>query len=508
MRSLFDIRFSRSALALITLVSAAATFVILHGAPRRTPAQLAALAALRDRPHAGSATTAAVGTSAQPSDGAASAGGAGSGSRSFGGSGGGGSSGAGGSGLPGTAVPSSSAATPPRAPSSTQTRTQTTSSSSHGPANHSDLPKVRHVFEIVLSAPSYAAAFGHRSALTVLHSLIHKGTLLSDYRSLGEGPLADELAAVSGQAPNRDTERGCSSYVDFPTAAVADAAGNVPGRGCVYPETALTIGDQVSATGATWGAYVADMGSQTCVHPDSGAVDDVLPAGAQPGYDTRHNPFIYFHSLLDLGDCASDDVDLGRLPKALADPAKTPAFAYLAPDACADGDPVMAPSSPTTTTIPGATTPASGTTTVASTTTTTTTTTTGPGTGATTTAGTTTTPSTASAPAGCPAGSASSGLAAENAFLKTWVPRVLHSGAYRHHGVLVIAFTRSGTAPGHPVRSGALVISAGGRRHARVAAAESPYALLRLDEDALHLGALAHARLAKGLAAAVLGHRR
>ncbi len=67
------------------------------------------------------------------------------------------------------------------------------------------------------------------------------------------------------------------------------------------------------------------------MHPNSGAVDNALPTGAEPGYDTRHNPFIYFHSLLDLGDCSSDDVDLSKLPTALAHPAKTPAFAYVAP---------------------------------------------------------------------------------------------------------------------------------------------------------------------------------
>ena len=98
------------------------------------------------------------------------------------------------------------------------------------------------IFEIMLSAPSYKAAFGHKSTLSALHSLIHKGTLLSGYKTLGDGELADELAAVSGQAPNHDTKLGCTSYVDFPTSAVANKAGLVSGKGCVYPDTALTLG--------------------------------------------------------------------------------------------------------------------------------------------------------------------------------------------------------------------------------------------------------------------------
>jgi hypothetical protein len=377
------------------------------------------------------------------------------------------------------------------------------------------VPKMKHIFEIMLSAPSYKAAFGHKSTLTALHSLVHKGTLLSGYKTLGSGELADELAAVSGQAPNHDTKLGCTSYVDFPTSAVANKAGVVSGKGCVYPDTALTIGDQVTASGATWGAYVADMGKETCVHPNSGAVDNVLPTGAEPGYDTRHNPFIYFHSLLDLGDCSSDDVDLSKLPKALSHPAKAPAFAYVAPDACADGDPTMAttttttttttpttPSTTVTTNTTPATTPAvsstatSATTGAAVTTTTTTTAATTPATG--------TTPAVATTPEGCPAGSAS-GLAAENAFLKTWVPKILHSGAYKHDGVLVIALTQSGAATGHPARAGALILSPDARRGATVASSQTPYSLLRFDEDALGLSSpLAHAKAAKGLAAAVL----
>jgi hypothetical protein len=263
------------------------------------------------------------------------------------------------------------------------------------------------------------------------------------------------------------------------------------------------------------------MGKETCVHPNSDAADDVLPTGAEPGYDTRHNPFIYFHSLLDLGDCSNDDVDLSLLPKALAKPAKTPAFAYVAPDACADGDPAMAPTTTTTTTTgttttgttTTATTPAITTSTTANIATSTTaevtttadaTTATGtPTTSTTATTTTATTPATVTTPEGCPDGTPA-GLTAENAFLKTWVGRILHSGAYRHDGVLVIAFTRSGAATGHPVRTGALILSPDGRRGARVATAQNPYSLLRFDEDALRLTPLAHSKQAKGLAAAVL----
>ncbi len=340
--------------------------------------------------------------------------------------------------------------------------------------------------------------------------------MLSGYRSLGSSELADELASVSGQAPNPDTRAGCLKFAEFKTGVVANAQGLVPGSGCVYPETALTIGDQVTSSGHNWGAYVADQGTkETCIHPNSNAVDNVALPFSDPGYDDRHNPFIYFHSLLDLGDCSTDDVDLTKLPAALRSAAKTPTFTYLAPDACADARAVVGtpasptpttPSTPTTTTptTPGALTPAPGTSTTTTTTSTTGTATTTTGTGSTTTPA----PTISGAlglptAAACPSGPV--GIAAEEAFLKTWVPRILHSGAYRKDGVLVIAFSGDGTKPSGPaVKTGALVLSRWTKRGAKVAAAYTPYSLLRSIEDMLRYQRLAKAATAKSFAASVL----
>src|ERR1700690_1913358 len=137
------------------------------------------------------------------------------------------------------------------------------------------------------------------------------------------------------------------------------------------------MGGQVKASGNKWGAFVDDQGKQACVHPNSNAVDDVALPFADPGYEDRHNPFVYFHSLLDLGDCSSDDVDLSKLTAALRSTAKTPTFTYVAPDACADARAVAPSGSSTTgtTTTPGASTTTTPTTTPTPTTTAPTTTT-------------------------------------------------------------------------------------------------------------------------------------
>jgi phosphatidylinositol-3-phosphatase len=492
MSSLLDLRPSRLSLTILIALSALATFVILSGGRGRTHAETAALAALHERP-----ATRTVVVAAAP---AAPAGRARPNSATpTGDNGSGAGSPASASPSPASADTSDSAATDTSGDTTTTngSTAANTSTTTTTPSAVSDLPKVGHVFEIALSTTSYKAAFGHGAA-PYLHSLERKGTLLRGYHSLGSSELADNLAMISGQAPNPDTRGGCTTYAEFPTAVVAKANGLVPGTGCVYPETALTLGDQVSSSGHIWRAYVEDQGKQACVHANSNAVDDLPLPGADPGYDSRHNPFVYFHSLLDLGDCATDDLDLSRLPAALSSASKTATFSFLAPSACGDARAIAGgtdPTStdPTTTTTSSSTTPATGTT---------------PSTGTATTpttAGTTTVSGALGSPtaAACPAGPV--GIAAENTFLQRWVPVILRSPAYKKDGVLVIAVSGDGAKRSGPhVRTGALVLSRYTRKGRAIATAYSPYSLLRSLEDMLRYTPLAKAKSAPSFASAAL----
>jgi hypothetical protein len=312
--------------------------------------------------------------------------------------------------------------------------------------------KVKHVFILALSTTSYGAAFGPHSVARYLNgALRHKGTLLNNYRTLGPAELPDYLAMVSGQAPNADTRADCTTYAEFPSPAKQAASGQVSGRGCVYPNTALTIGDQVTAAGQRWKAYVDDMGSSTCVHANSNALDDSQLAGTGSQYATRHNPFIYFHSLLDLGDCSSDDVTLDRLTTDLRSSSKTPTYAFITPGACDDASVLACPKDQ-----PG-------------------------------------------------------GLAGEDAFLKLWVPKILGSRAYRRNGVLMIVFTATppATATSHPagedpVRTGALILSRYAKANRTVTGTYGPYSVLRTVEELLSYTPLAHARDAKSFLTSAL----
>ena len=211
---------------------------------------------------------------------------------------------------------------------------------------------------------------------------------------------------------------------------------------------------------------------------DDAALPSLPTAGVR---HARHNPFIYFHSLLDLGGCAENDVDLSHFRAGSGRSA--PSYVYLAPSLCAE--PPSPPAAPGVVSSGSATT---GATTGATTTGTTTVTT-----STTSTASTSVTAGPAAAP-GCPAGQAT-GVSAQDAFLKAWVPKLLASAAYRDKGALVIAFTAPAVG-GRPVRTGALLLSSAAARSRTLAARSDPYALLRTTESALGLGLLGEAKRA------------
>jgi phosphatidylinositol-3-phosphatase len=217
------------------------------------------------------------------------------------------------------------------------------------------------------------------------------------------------------------------------------------------------------------------------VHPNSNALDDTPLPGTVSQYATRHNPFIYFHSLLDLGDCSSDDVTLDRLPNDLRSISKTPSFAFVAPGACDDAAALACPASSSTPSVstPSVSTSSGSTPSVSAP------------------SGTTTTPD------------QPVGLAAEDAFLKLWVPKILGSPAYARDGALMIVFTASPPATGHastdhPVRTGALILSRFARAARTLTGAYDPYSVLRSVEELFGYTLLAHARDAKSFVTSAL----
>jgi phosphatidylinositol-3-phosphatase len=286
--------------------------------------------------------------------------------------------------------------------------------------------RVKHVFVISLASPGYEAAFGAASQMPYLAGTLGpQGKLLSGYTLLGAAALPNQIAALSGQPPDEKTNEGCPTYDD-----------------CLFPVETLTLADQMSAGRFGWRGYMEGMVDaegkpDDCVNPES------EPAGEPPlgGYTAQRNPFVYFHSLLDLGDCALNDVPLSELEGDLAEVDSTPGYSLISPDLCDAG-------------VPGQ----------------------------------------------CPAG-APSGAAAADAFLAEWVPKILASPAYEKDGLLVIGFdsldppdpTTGQPVPATKPRVGALLLSPFVSSGATEAAPYDPYSLLRSVEDLFGLPPLGRA---------------
>jgi hypothetical protein len=314
-------------------------------------------------------------------------------------------------------------------------------------------PPIRHVFIIVLENKGLDTTFGPSSPATYLsQTLTAQGQLLRQYYGIGHKSLPNYVAMVSGQAPNAVTQADCLIYTNVVPGTQTSFFDQTLGQGCVYPAEAKTIADQLTATGLTWKAYMQDMGSR-CRHPILNFPDGTLSARLGDQYATRHNPFIYFRSLLDSGDCVAHDVDLADLPFDLASAATTPNYAFITPNLCEDGH-----DAPCIDGRPG-------------------------------------------------------GLVSADQFLQTWVPRILGSPAWVEGSLLIITFdeadggdataccnelpglntpTPGGTTPGPGGgRTGALLISRFIQPGSVNDTPYNHYALLRSIEDLFalpHLG--------------------
>jgi hypothetical protein len=299
------------------------------------------------------------------------------------------------------------------------------------PAAEPEAPEagpIQHVFLISLASPGYEAAFGTTSQMPYLSGTLRpQGVLLTNYSLLDTAALPNGIAAISGQAPSAATRADCPAY-----------------EKCLLPVETMTLADQLGSARFSWHAYLEDMADAegkpaNCVHPEP----DAAEAPVTGGYSAKLNPFVYFHSLLDLGDCASNDVptselarDLKKKPDAVAN------FNYIAPDLCNSG-------------FRGQ----------------------------------------------CPEGSPD-GAAAADAWLEKTAGEILASAAYKKDGLLIVSFGAANAAIAEelaaagsdPLKVGALLVSplltAGGTDGAPY----SPYSLLRSIDELFGLEPLGEAQ--------------
>jgi phosphatidylinositol-3-phosphatase len=206
------------------------------------------------------------------------------------------------------------------------------------------LPPIRHVFVIVLENESASTTFAPNSPAPYLAKVLtSKGAYVPNYYGIGHESNDNYIAMISGQAPNPQNQADCQIFSDF-MPDVLGANGQAEGTGCVFPTDVRTIADQLDAAGLTWRDYDQSMGADPtreaaeCAHPGIGQQDKTQSETATDAYATRHNPFVYFHSIIDdTARCDSHVVNLNLLPQDLANAASTPNYSFIVPDLCGDG---------------------------------------------------------------------------------------------------------------------------------------------------------------------------
>ena len=108
------------------------------------------------------------------------------------------------------------------------------------------------------------------------------------------------------------------------------------------PYLSKTLADQLQSRGLTWRGYMQDMGNsateaKTCRHPAMNSQDKTQSAEPGDQYAARHNPFVYFHSIIDdTAACNANVVPLDRLPADLASPSATRNYTFITPNLCDD----------------------------------------------------------------------------------------------------------------------------------------------------------------------------
>lgn len=324
------------------------------------------------------------------------------------------------------------------------------------------VPQIKHLFVIVLENENAETSFGPNSPAPYLGTTLREaGVFIPNYYGIGHESLDNYIAMVSGQPPNPQTQSDCQFYTEMLPGTLRED-GVALGQGCVFPRGVRTVANQLEGAGLSWRGYMQDMANAvpegepaSCRHPAIGTIDPTQKARAADQYAARHNPFVYFHSIIDFPTCQENDVDLNRLPADLSNASATPNYALITPDLCSDGhDETCANPA-----LPG-------------------------------------------------------GYAGIEAFLREWVPRIEASVAYRDQGAIFITFDESASGaqsccnepagPNTPNNGGPEYGNGGGRVGAVMLSpciepgtvTQAPYnhyAFLRWSEDDFGLPHLAYA---------------
>ncbi len=252
--------------------------------------------------------------------------------------------------------------------------TDTTANTAHQcAANYSEdnPPPIEHVFIIVLENKSFDETYGPGSPAPFLREqLVPAGQLLSHFYGTSHASTGNYISMIGGQAPNPASHGDCAVFNQWTSFGDVLEYGQANGTGCVYPENFPTIVDELDASNSllgtqyTWRGWMEDMALEqqgdvraqgrpsdnTCVNPALNTLDATNGADSEEQYAARHNPFVFFRSIVgdaataeDFARCDANVIDLHQgspsqglpgLKQALQSRETTPNFNYIVPDNC------------------------------------------------------------------------------------------------------------------------------------------------------------------------------
>ena len=202
------------------------------------------------------------------------------------------------------------------------------------------VPPVGHVFVINIENKGYDETWGPAPRRrTSPGRCARKGVLLNTYYGTAHNSQPNYVAQISGQGPNPHMQADCQVFSPFVGTGTA-APGQAVGTGCVFPATVPTPAAPADRARAELEGLHGGHGHAL---PAPGARRARTPRSRpRPGdqYAARHNPFMYFRSIIDRPPyCAAPRRRpagaLTHRPAARARPPRT--SSYITPDLCHDG---------------------------------------------------------------------------------------------------------------------------------------------------------------------------
>src|SRR5947209_12044029 len=139
------------------------------------------------------------------------------------------------------------------------------------------VPRLKHVFVIVLENEDFKTSWGPASPATYLNSLVPQGAFATQYYGVSHVSADNYIAMTSGQTPTPLFQSDCLNWLACETFEKA------------LPDGGRSVADQLEEQGLTWLGAMESM-AVPCQH---GAASDVIDP-YQTGYATRHDPFVYY----------------------------------------------------------------------------------------------------------------------------------------------------------------------------------------------------------------------